>query len=881
MERLITPICLALVAIIYYLFEFRREQQVLRRMLRTLEARISCLEHPPEPAQIQPPQIIPTAEHTTPITQPASDPQPILYKDTYVEPPTRHENSEWLFDLQKALRDNLISDFFINGNTLARVGVALLFIGAALLIKLAADNGFLHAPIEVRLAGIGFGGLILIALGWRLRDNKPGYALSLQGGGIALIYMTLFASLRLFHLLPPAAAFAMMLILCLLSALLAVAQNTLALAIIATCGGFLAPIVTSTGDGNHVTLFSYYALLNLSILAMAWHRSWRALNLLGFAFTFVIGSTWGVLKYEPSLWPSTQPFLILFFLFYVAISILFALRQPLNLRGYINGTLVFGTPIITFALQAVLVEPYTDGLTYSAIILCAFYAVLAYLTFRFGQHSLRLLSESFLAIGSVFGTLAIPLALDNQGTVAAWALEGVALIYIGMRQQRRYAFYIGFLLQLAAAFFVLGEMIEAEHIQHWPLLNSAYLSGLLMAIAGLLSGYLLKQNPQQNTRPSNLAKLTFIWSIGWWLLTHFYEIAMHNYSMDNPLPWQPAADCWLLLFGSASVLLAHLLGKKLQWQQLQKLEQSSLLFMGLVFLGNLGNHQPIEDIVTASAWIISFSCLYFLLKQASEPLSKHQQWQHGGAMWMATLLISWQLCGWLHDLNFLANTWGFCCLLLIPSAALLLILSSTQRITWPFKLHAALYQQFVSAPIAAAMIALIAIGNSTQAGSSTPLIYLPLLNPLDISTAFALISLLVWQRHLEKPPFGLSSTAAKIGFGVLAFLWINSALLRTLHHWYGLDLQLDAITHSNLAQMCLTVLWSSIAMLVMFLSSQRGQRSGWIVGAILLAIVVVKLFLLDLDSAGSIMRIISFMFVGVLMLIIGYFRPIPPKRETS
>ncbi len=906
MAALITFFGIALAAGWYYfsdlVSELRREQHILRRMLRTLEARVTTIEStPPQPlASVITEPLTKTAFDATPETvstaeaiskseavskpefastpQRAADPwrsttPAITYPDTYQEDTTPKTTPPWPI--------NFVHAFFTSGNTLARVGVALLFIGAGLLIKLAADNGLLNMPIEWRLTAVGIGGMFLIGLGWRLRDKRAGYALSLQGGGIAMIYLTLFASLRLFHLLPTAITFTMLLILCLLSALLAVLQNTQALAIIATCGGFLAPIVTSTGDGNHVALFSYYVLLNFSILAMAWYRAWRALNLLGFAFTLIIGSVWGILKYDSSLWSSTQPFLIVFFLFYVTLSILFALRQPVNLRGYIDGTLVFGTPIIGFALQALLMTQFNDGLTYSAITLCVFYGLLAFSTFHFGPSSLRLLTESFLAIGSVFGTLAIPLALDNQGTVAAWALEGVALIYVGIRQNRRYAFYIGFLLQLAAAVFVLIEMASANHTLHWPIINSAYLSGLIMAIAGLLSGYLLQKIQPINYHPRNLRTITLIWSTGWWLLTHFYEIAAHSHSLTDDHPWQPGADCWLLLLGSASVVLAQLLGKKLQWPQLQKLAQYSLIFMGLAIINNLGNNLAIRHLFTAAAWMISFSCLYGLQRHpnpaASTPNNPLNRWQHGGAMWVGTLLISWQLCGWLQDFTLLANTWGFCSLLLTPSAALLLILSATRHIDWPFKTHANLYRGFVSTPIAASLIGLMLVSIFFQTGNSEPLSYLPLLNPLDISMACAFGCLLLWQQHLQQPPFALSISQEKMGLAALFFLWLNSALLRTLHHWYGLELNINAITHSNLAQTCLTVLWSSIAMLVMLTSSRRGQRSGWIAGAILLAVVVIKLFLLDLASVGSIMRIISFMFVGVLMLIIGYLRPIPPR----
>ena len=44
---------------------------------------------------------------------------------------------------------------------------------------------------------------------------------------------------------------------------------------------------------------------------------------------------------------------------------------------------------------------------------------------------------------------------------------------------------------------------------------------------------------------------------------------------------------------------------------------------------------------------------------------------------------------------------------------------------------------------------------------------------------------------------------------------------------------------------------------------------------------MVKLLLLDLSNAGGAERIIAFIVVGVLMLVVGYFAPLPPKAKSQ
>ena len=173
-------------------------------------------------------------------------------------------------------------------------------------------------------------------------------------------------------------AFALSVLLIAGMGVLAVVQNSRTLAVLGILAGFMAPIWLSTGSGNHVALFSYYAVLNAAILAIAWWRPWRALNLLGFAFTFGIGTAWGVLQYSADKFASTEPFLLLFFAFYLLIPILYARRQSAEKRDLIDGSLVFGTPLIAFSLQAGLLHDDRLLLALCSLALAALYAGLAW-----------------------------------------------------------------------------------------------------------------------------------------------------------------------------------------------------------------------------------------------------------------------------------------------------------------------------------------------------------------------------------------------------------------------------------------------------------------------------------------------------------------------
>jgi len=398
-------------------------------------------------------------------------------------------------------------NWLFGGNTVLRVGVVLLFLGLAFLLRYATEG--MVVPIELRYAGVAASALGLLGLGWWLRQRNSSYALMLQGTGIAVLYLTVFAAMRLHPLLDSKAALGLLVAVTVFSAILAITQNALGLAAAAALGGFAAPILTSTGSGNHVALFSYFILLNAGILAIAWFKAWRLLNLIGFVGTFGIGFAWGLRSYTPELLWSTEPFLILFFLIYLAIGLLFTRRKLLEMSDapedgsrdallrwsarkgdYVDGTMLFAPPLVGFGLQFALVQHLEFAAAFSALALGMIYMGLARVLM--GGRAL-LLAETCLALGVIFASLAIPLGLDARWTSAAWAVEGAGIFWLGLRQQRPLARAFALLLQLGSALAFVSELRNGDG----SLLDGSPLGALMLGGALLFTFYqLLKAAPE-------------------------------------------------------------------------------------------------------------------------------------------------------------------------------------------------------------------------------------------------------------------------------------------------------------------------------------------------------------------------------------------------
>jgi len=135
-------------------------------------------------------------------------------------------------------------------------------------------------------------------------------------------------------------------------------------------------------------------------------------------------------------------------------------------------------------------------------------------------------------------------------------------------------------------------------------------------------------------------------------------------------------------------------------------------------------------------------------------------------------------------------------------------------------------------------------------------------------------------KRLEIPEANLPHPALAIKMlGAVLFIALNGMLLRTLHHYADVPFRLEAMVRSTLVQSAFSLFWSLLALAAMVIATRRGLRALWMVGAVLLGVVVAKLFLVDLANTGTVERVISFIGVGILVIVVGYFSPVPPKSQ--
>ncbi|HNV84059.1 MAG TPA: DUF2339 domain-containing protein [Arenimonas sp.] len=760
-----------------------------------------------------------------------------------------------------------IKRWFTEGNVPVKVGVIVTFFGVAALLRYAYVQGYFTFPIEYRLIMIAVAALAALAFGWRERESNPAFGLSLQGGAIGTLMLTIFAAYKYFGLLPPGLSFGLIVLLVAGAAMLAILQDTMWIAVLGLLGGYLAPVLISTGSGNHIALFSYYAILNTAVFAIAWKKSWRVLNLMGFVFTFGVGTAWGVKYYKPELFDTVEPFLILFFVFYTVIGLLYVIKQTEYRKPWVDGTLVFGTPLLAFPLQAKLLADNRIGLAFSALVISIIYGGMVYFLHR--RKNERLLAEAYGALALGFATLAIPLAFSAATTATVWALEGVGVAWIGLRQKRTLPIVTGVLLQLLAAgsfmVSVINEPFNSSDMEQL-VLNPHYLGAFIIAISGFMLSLIFKRLSNSKAVPVML----FLWASAWWFgsMLHDFDIAERSIGI-----WQ-----YSMLYFSITILVATLLQQRMEWSAMKKLAAFSIMSAPVFVLFAADKFSAPLMMPTWAYWAaFLLGSVYALWREANDEAAQSSRaggFMHIVLLWSAALAFSLQ---WQYQVDNqwdLAQGW-YAPAICLPIGLMTLGLWRMRNLfSWPMQHRFDAYDAAWFIPAFALLSCAWVIGLFLE-GSPAPLMYVPIINPLELSLLAAAALFAGYIRH-EKPDM---EAVLKL-WPYIGLVFITMATLRSVHHLHGEPWN-AMILNSGFTQASLTIVWSLLGVAGLILGSTRGDRKQWMGGGLLMLIVLGKLVLVDRTYMGNIPGIVSCLAVGLLLVVVGYFAPQPPKQKET
>lgn len=319
---------------------------------------------------------------------------------------------------------------------LNRIGVVALLLGAAFFLKYAFDNRWIGELGRVLLGlTAGFGMLV----GSEFARNKKYDVMSqgLHGGGIGVLYLSIYASFGFYHLIGYMPAFVMMGVVTLFCGFWSVRTDWLSSAVIAIAGGFMTPLIFGMKGLSPAFLFSYIALLDLGVLYISVHKKWRFLNLLSFGSTYLLFNTWYATDYKPEQWPVAFAFASVFFGIFCLLSISHNLMRKEKSDGT-DLTLVFLNGLAYFYEMLNILKPHAGGLPgLLPIGLACIYVVYSYSALKRCKEDNNLIL-TYVGLSTLFVTVAIPIQLKQNWVTISWALESLVLFWIGIKIRHSY-----------------------------------------------------------------------------------------------------------------------------------------------------------------------------------------------------------------------------------------------------------------------------------------------------------------------------------------------------------------------------------------------------------------------------------------------------------
>jgi uncharacterized membrane protein len=415
----------------------------------------------PPPAAIEPE---PRAEETVTeiIMESAAEPAPAIAPenpwakaDWQPAEPSRFELAakqilreiwNWIIVGEGHRPEGVAMEYAVASNWLLRIGVLILVTGIGFFLKYSIDNGLLGEQARVALsvlAGVGMivGGVRLVGGKYHL------FSQGLLGGGIAVLYFSVFAAHSFYHLVEAYPTFALMILVTACAATLAIRLDSMLVAIFAIVGGYCTPILLSTGQVNFPGLFSYMLLLGVGILAVNWYKQWHLLNFLGFFFNYLLffGS---MRKYEVGYFWQVLPFLIGFFVLYSTTVFLFCLVSRTKSTLLDLLALIVNAAIFFLTAYHLIDEAY--GQIWTALLtvaLAAFYVGHVYycLARRVADRELLI---GFIGLAAFFVTITLPLLLSNQWITVSWSLQALVMLWMAGKLRSAFLRQAAYLLYL-------------------------------------------------------------------------------------------------------------------------------------------------------------------------------------------------------------------------------------------------------------------------------------------------------------------------------------------------------------------------------------------------------------------------------------------------
>ncbi len=403
----------------------------------------------------------------------------------------------------------------IGGKLLNRIGALALIIGVGFFLKHAFDNDWIGETTRV-LIGAAAGFICLIGAGRTAKKGFQIFSQGIVGAGIAILYLSVYASFNFYQLVSQPVAFGLMAAVTVIAFLEAFRYNSIAVSLLATVGGFLTPFMLNTGESNEPGLFTYVVLLDLGVIFILLRKnSWIVLEPLSLVGTYIIYFSWFSTYYTPPETLLTLIFLALFWAIFHGLDMFRVITAPASFAEVRRVVAALHAPLFFGTLFSLINPHFHSQMGIAAAVASAFYFGSAVPLERRRPGADSALTQYTLT-AVIFLALAAAIEFERFTITMFWTAEATILIWAGVRNQRRYLWTAGLVLFGVTALTLLalrGSLAASSLEEFRPLLNPRALAYIFLAASICASVYLVR-----NVTHSGSTVLAEVLHYGWILL---------------------------------------------------------------------------------------------------------------------------------------------------------------------------------------------------------------------------------------------------------------------------------------------------------------------------------------------------------------------------
>jgi uncharacterized membrane protein len=809
----------------------------------------------------------------------------------------------------------------LSAPALAFAGGIVTVLGIVFLFVLAVERGWIGPEVRVSFGGAASVLLLLAAIILHRRFGHLHSALGAAGAGIAGAYATLLAATALYDLIPSSVALGLAAVVASAGVLLALRWSSQLVAGIGLLGAIVVPAIEAVGGGVSTVGTAFAAVVTGAAILVAIGRNWPRLA----ALAAVAGGLQGAVLVlaerapEPGVVATAAAFAVVF----LAGGVGWHLHRPQVSLGGLPSALILASGGFAFYSALLLF----DGLGQAVALLVASAVYGAASAWLFRVRAYRDLSSLLLALALAVGAVGVAALLSGASLTYVWAAEAVVLFWLA-RRLREIRFQVGALvyLVLAAAHALTNEAHPEALFTITATPEAAIPSAVALSAACGLSAFLTRKwrgghtgerglfrvfGPLLNELRAHQEDVRVILA-SWAGIFALYALALGIVAAFAALGGS-FAEAHAVVSGVWGLAGVGLLYAGLRNRR-RTLQRASLGWLGATTLEVLAFDTTQLDTVPRSAALLAVAGSLFAAGALLERFASRREPLGLAAAATATVSLGLGLAAICTLLDGTAR--GFALVILAgvyagAAAAFLRTRRDYSTLLWAFSLGVAAASltelvsgQWLVACYAAGAAALAWVGVAAgerrlQLGS---LVYLGLSLVVLIGDAASPTNFFTAGEHPAAGVPAVLAVAAAIaavalscgrrnpeaGDGVDGLLDRLQRRLRAFLLWtagavalYGVSLAIlglvELIRTGTLessfqsGHTAVSAAWGLLGLVLLYLGLRRGSRPLQLGGFALFGVSLAKLFLFDLAHLSSVTRALSFLAVGAVLLLAGFF----------